>query len=112
VVVITPEKQEDSAEQDQMDRDFEKLVTDLRGALEAKSGKSKVWLPEAERKDFRIMLVDKVSYDGLASQTVEPSRILKLNSLFGSLLEKLHRRRHLLVLPTKHPKPYTPRCPP
>jgi hypothetical protein len=71
VVVITPEKQEDSAEQDQMDRDFEKLVTDLRGALEAKSGKSKVWLPEAERKDFRIMLVDKVSYTGTYSPSLK-----------------------------------------
>ena len=47
-------------EQDEKDRDFDKLVSDLRGALEAKSGSGRVWIPEAERKDFRIMLVDKV----------------------------------------------------
>jgi hypothetical protein len=51
---------ENRGEQDEKDRDFEKLVSDLRGALEAKSGTGKVWIPEAERKDFRIMLVDKV----------------------------------------------------
>ena len=47
-------------EQDEKDRDFDKLVSDLRGALEAKSGTGKVWISEAERKDFRITLVDKV----------------------------------------------------
>ena len=47
-------------EKDEKDRDFDKLVSDLKGALEAKSGSGKVWIPEGERKDFRIMLVDKV----------------------------------------------------
>jgi len=47
-------------ERDEQDRDFDKLVSDLKGALEAKSGSGKVWIPEGERKDFRIMLVDKV----------------------------------------------------
>jgi hypothetical protein len=47
-------------ERDEKDRDFDKLVSDLKGALEAKSGSGKVWIPEGERKDFRIMLVDKV----------------------------------------------------
>jgi hypothetical protein len=51
---------EGTSEQDERDRDFDKLVNDLRGALEAKSGKGKVWLPEHERRDFRIILVDKV----------------------------------------------------
>jgi len=50
-------KEEDK---DERDRDFDKLVSDLKGALEAKSGSGKVWIPEGERKDFRIMLVDKV----------------------------------------------------
>jgi hypothetical protein len=49
-----------SDEQSEKDRDFEKLVSDLRGALEVKGGPGKVWLTEKERKDFRIMLVDKV----------------------------------------------------
>jgi hypothetical protein len=53
----TISKEEDK---DEKDRDFDKLVSDLKGALEAKSGSGKVWIPEGERKDFRIMLVDKV----------------------------------------------------
>jgi hypothetical protein len=60
-VVVTPPTDR-SSEQEERDRDHEKLVNDLRGALEMRSGKSKVWLPEAERKDFRILLVDKVSH--------------------------------------------------
>ena len=55
-VLSAPDK-----EKDEKDRDFDKLVLDLKGALEAKSGSGKVWIPEAERRDFRIMLVDKVS---------------------------------------------------
>jgi len=47
-------------EKDERDREFDKLVSDLKGALEAKSGSGKVWIPEGMRKDFRIMLVEKV----------------------------------------------------
>ncbi len=48
-------------EVDERDREFEELVENLRGALMPKGGKGKVWLFGAERKDFRILLVDKVS---------------------------------------------------
>ncbi|KAK4688106.1 trafficking protein particle complex subunit 11, partial [Tremellales sp. Uapishka_1] len=41
------------------DQEFDTLVKDLRGAIATKSGKGKVWLPEKERRDFRILLVDK-----------------------------------------------------
>jgi hypothetical protein len=60
--VLTPTAPVISKEEgkDEKDRDFDKLVSDLKGALEAKSGSGKVWIPESERKDFRIMLVDKV----------------------------------------------------
>jgi hypothetical protein len=58
-ILAAPEKEKEK-ETDEKDRDFDKLVSDLRGALEAKSGSGKVWIPESERKDFRIMLVDKV----------------------------------------------------
>jgi len=68
--VISPTAPKISKEEDkdEKDRDFDKLVSDLKGALEAKSGSGKVWIPEGERKDFRIMLVDKVClavYSGL-----------------------------------------------
>ena len=64
-VVITPPTGTTASmitnEQEERDRDHEKLVSDLRGALEMRSGKSRVWLPSWERRDFRILLVDKVS---------------------------------------------------
>ncbi|KAK8869844.1 hypothetical protein IAR55_000412 [Kwoniella newhampshirensis] len=41
------------------DQEFEDLVTNLRGALMPSGGKGKVWLAEKERRDFRILLVDK-----------------------------------------------------
>jgi hypothetical protein len=64
--VLTPTAPVISKEEgkDERDRDFEKLVADLKGALESKSGSGKVWIPESERKDFRIMLVDKVCLAG------------------------------------------------
>lgn len=40
--------------------DFDALTRNLREALEC--GKTKVWLKEAERRDFRIILVDKVRF--------------------------------------------------
>jgi hypothetical protein len=43
------------------DEEFAELVQNLKGALESKRGKGKVWIPDADRKDFRIVLVDKVS---------------------------------------------------
>lgn len=51
-------------EVDERDKEFEELVENLRGALRSKGGKGKVWLPEAERRDFRIVLVDKVGRQG------------------------------------------------
>lgn len=41
--------------------EFAELVQNLKGALESKRGKGKVWIPDADRKDFRIVLIDKVS---------------------------------------------------
>ncbi|ORX39862.1 Foie gras liver health family 1-domain-containing protein [Kockovaella imperatae] len=41
------------------DKDFKRLLEDLRGALSGMQQKGKVWLPVKERKDFRIILVDK-----------------------------------------------------
>ena len=45
---------------DERDKDFEELVENLRGALGLLGGKGKVWLPQAEKNDFRIILVNKV----------------------------------------------------
>jgi hypothetical protein len=42
------------------DEEFAELVQNLRGALESKRGKGKVWMPDVDRRDFRIVLVDKV----------------------------------------------------
>ncbi|WVR05238.1 hypothetical protein IAU60_002250 [Kwoniella sp. DSM 27419] len=46
-------------EVEERDREFDELVRNLRGALTPQSGKGKIWLPDRERKDFRIVLVDK-----------------------------------------------------
>lgn len=43
--------------------EFGTLTRNLREALEGMGGKGKVWLNQRERRDFRIMLVDKVSKD-------------------------------------------------
>jgi hypothetical protein len=51
----------DGRQMEETDREFEGLVKDLREAMGDLSGKGKVWLPESERRNFRIMLVDKVS---------------------------------------------------
>jgi len=47
-------------ELDERDREFDKLLSDLRGALATLGERSKVWIPEDQRKGFRIVLVDKV----------------------------------------------------
>jgi hypothetical protein len=76
-----------SDEQSEKDRDFEKLVLDLRGALEVKGGPEKVWVTEKERKDFRIMLVDKVCCVG-----AKWARCL-MSSTFDYRLERLPLRQ-------------------
>lgn len=55
-----PERDDTGGSASASDAVFETLVKDLRNALGDKAGKGKVWLPESERKSFRIMLVDKV----------------------------------------------------
>lgn len=42
--------------------EFELLVRNLRESLEGLGGKGKVWVKQSERRDFRIMLVDKVRF--------------------------------------------------
>ncbi|WWC90065.1 uncharacterized protein L201_004998 [Kwoniella dendrophila CBS 6074] len=44
---------------DENDREFEELVNNLRSALTPMGGKGKVWLSDDDRRDFRIILVDK-----------------------------------------------------
>ncbi|WWD15882.1 hypothetical protein CI109_100306 [Kwoniella shandongensis] len=55
------EKEDDNGKEELSGRDkeFEELVSNLRGALTPSAGKGKVWLGEKERRDFRIVLVDK-----------------------------------------------------
>ena len=42
------------------EREFDTLVENLRGALASRVGEGRKWIPDTERKDFRIRLVDKV----------------------------------------------------
>ncbi len=56
-----PEGDNDVLDVNEKDKEFEELVENLRGALKPRGGKGKVWLGEGERRDFRIVLVDKVS---------------------------------------------------
>ncbi|WRT67104.1 uncharacterized protein IL334_004070 [Kwoniella shivajii] len=60
---VSAEKKADeiskSEEIDGNDKEFEKLVYDLRGALTPMAGKGKIWLGQEDRRDFRIVLVDK-----------------------------------------------------
>ena len=49
------------SEVDEREKELRELVENLRGALAPRGGKAKVWLPNTERKDFRIVLVEKVS---------------------------------------------------
>lgn len=44
---------------DPRDAEFEILARDLRTALAPYTAPPRVWVPEAERRDFRVMLVDK-----------------------------------------------------
>lgn len=47
-------------EEQEKTEEFDTLVRDLRVALDGKGGKGKMWVGEEARKDFRIVLVDKV----------------------------------------------------
>ena len=49
-----------AAEASPQDKEFQRLLSDLRGALGGLGRRAKVWLPPQQRKDFRIALVDKV----------------------------------------------------
>lgn len=53
---------------DERDREFQGLLENLKGALAPKGEKSKVWIPSSERKDFRILLVDKVRLNSPQSE--------------------------------------------
>ncbi|ORY33796.1 Foie gras liver health family 1-domain-containing protein [Naematelia encephala] len=50
---------EDSGLVDERDREFEELRANLREALSGMGGKGKAWLAEGEKRNFRILLVDK-----------------------------------------------------
>lgn len=53
----------DGVEEDELsvrDKEFQGLVKNLREALTPAGSKNKFWQAEKERKDFRILLVDKV----------------------------------------------------
>lgn len=45
---------------DERDQQFNELVANLRGALSKMGGKGRVWLDPKGRKEFRILLVEKV----------------------------------------------------
>jgi hypothetical protein len=51
------------AEKSESDLEFEQLTSNLRDALEIRGRPGKVWLPEEDRRHFRIQLVDKVRLD-------------------------------------------------
>lgn len=59
-VALEASQELDSASKDPRDVEFNDLLRDLREAIGAMSGKGKAWLPDKERRDFRILLVDKV----------------------------------------------------
>lgn len=48
------------SEPDPRDAEFQGLLENLRGALAPKGEKGRVWVPDSDRKEFRILLVDKV----------------------------------------------------
>lgn len=48
-----------STARDPRGAEFEILTRDLRGALEPYTAPPRVWVPEDERRDFRVLLVDK-----------------------------------------------------
>lgn len=45
---------------DERDQQFDELVVNLRGALSKMAAKGRVWLDPKGRKEFRILLVEKV----------------------------------------------------
>lgn len=54
--------------------EFELLIRNMREALEGLGGKGKVWVNQKERRDFRILLVDKVKYTlGLVEESADRS---------------------------------------
>ena len=65
-------------EVDEREKEFMDLVENLRGALAPRGGKGKVWLPLSERKDFRIVLVEKASLE----PSKKPDSFLELMSMF------------------------------
>lgn len=60
--VASPPNEQEGVGADLNEDEFDLLVRHLKEALESKGGKGKVWLPEKERKSFKIMLVDKVRH--------------------------------------------------
>lgn len=72
-VVVTPPNDRTS-EQEEKDREFEQLIEDLSTTLEGRNGQGKFWLSEQERKEYRIVLVDKVSHS-LVRPRREPARL-------------------------------------
>ncbi|EIW69677.1 hypothetical protein TREMEDRAFT_44157 [Tremella mesenterica DSM 1558] len=62
---------EQATEGSERDVEFETLLSDLRGSLEGLGEKTKVWLPYDKRKNFRIVMVDKVSRKAPPQSTVD-----------------------------------------
>lgn len=56
-----PEAKQDTLDDVEVEDEFEALVRNMKESLQTLGGKGKVWLPERERRDFKIVLVDKVS---------------------------------------------------
>jgi hypothetical protein len=62
-------------ELDERDREFDTLLSDLRGALAPLGERSKVWIPEDQRKGFRIVLVDKVRSGGRSGDALHDAQL-------------------------------------
>jgi hypothetical protein len=98
----------EDVEKSEKDREFEELSDNLRKALLHTSGKGKVWLHETARKDFRILLVDKVCLprDGLMVEreiTPTQGRTPKLSQWLHSTLSlpAITSHYHVPTLPRR-----------
>lgn len=91
-------------ELDERDREFDTLLSDLRGALAPLGERSKVWIPEDQRKGFRIVLVDKVGHGKRSSD--ERSDTTSDNRACACHSERLHHLRAARTMcPTAHSVP-------
>lgn len=60
ILDVQERDEEGKLQVDERDQQFDELVINLRGALSKMGGKGRVWLDPKGRKEFKILLVEKV----------------------------------------------------